>query len=69
MGTNLPKFKYSHLGISNIKNLDKSRAIKVVLSNTVDVYVLRLKSELRTSTTWSFHLIIKLFSVILFIVN
>jgi|UniRef100_A0A2S2QAE5 hypothetical protein len=53
IGKNPSKFISSRLGMSNIKNLDKPRPLKVILSNTADVYsVLRSQSKLRISSTW-----------------
>jgi hypothetical protein len=40
--------------MSNIKNLDKPQLLKVILSNTADVYsVLWSESKLCTSSTWA----------------
>jgi len=52
--TNLTKFTCHRLGKPNSNTENKSRPLKVVLSNTVEVFtLLRSQAKLRNSSNWS----------------
>jgi len=54
METNISKFTFTRLGKDISSNPEKPRPIKIILSNTLEVYSsLRLQANLRKSTIWS----------------
>jgi len=54
METNISKFTFTRLGKDISSNPEKPRPIKIILSNTLEVFSsLRLQANLRKSTTWS----------------